>query len=76
MGTKVIVSRSCKEAKIIDRCDYPRLMVGETHGTQIFLMTSPTKGICLTNHHESYYGIQSLEGLKDFKGSLKIFNTH
>ena len=75
MGTKVIIKPS-KLSKTKEPKDYPRLMIGDAHGKQIFFMTSPAKGICLTNHQESYYGIQTLEELKDFNGSLTLINEH
>ena len=80
MGTKVIISKSCKSSKNILPRDYPRLMVGKdgrSHENKIFFMISHGRGICLTNHGESYYGIQKgLRDLEDFEGSIKIFNAH
>ena len=77
MGTKAIISKS-KLAKTIEPKDYPRLMADRAWDKDVFYMVSPTKGICLTNHHKSYQGVLALnkQFLKDFNGALKIFNTH
>ena len=77
MGTKTKISKKIDDSIISTVKDYPRLQIGYTHGKQIFFMISPTKGICLTNHHESYYGLQTLPNdLKDFDGILEIYNKH
>lgn len=77
MGTRSIIGKCCKKPRLVFPCDYPRLMIGQMgKGEEIFFMTSPKRGICLTNHHESYYGLQELECMKDFGGSLKLFNEH
>jgi len=81
MATKSIINDTCKFVKLLDPNDYPRLMIGKVGNNSektIFFMTSPAKGICLTNHNESYYGVQTLikESLEDFDGSIKLFNKH
>jgi len=77
MATESVKIRKCKFVDILEPKDYPRLMIGKTHGeSQIYFMTSPKKGICLTNHCEAYNEIQSLVELRDFKGALKLFNRH
>lgn len=79
MATKSIINDACKFVKILEPKDYPRLMVGKAgKGKAIFFMTSPTKGICLTNHNKAYYGVHKVikESLEDFNGSIKLFNEH
>lgn len=78
MATESVKIRKCKFVNILDPKDYPRLMIGKTGRveSQIYFMTSPNKGICLTDHYEAYQGIQSVGELRDYKGSLKLFNKH
>jgi len=76
MATETKILKNNKY-KFIEPPDFPRLMMDEVTN-HIYFMTAINKGICLNNHHQSYYEIQSLipKGLSDFTGTLKICNKH